>query len=104
MIAAATTSTMSVVKAGVAAALAGIGMHGAVPSMHALQNMPIPYVHKVPRTEPVPATRKALLTQIDHRLGLLVQIQTMELAAAERGGIFDTSNIQPLDPGAHHQK
>lgn len=104
MITAATTSTMAVVKSGVAAALAGIGMHGAVPAAHQIRDMPIPYVQRAAHPGPVPTTRMGLLKQIDHRLGVLVQIQSMQLAAAERGGIFDTRNIQPVDPGAAHNK
>ena len=94
MITSAAAATMSAVKMGVAAALVGIGMHASpVPAVHV---MPIPYVSRSVHERPIPSTKKAILRQIDSRLGTLVAIQSQELAGQESGGIFDTRHVQPV--------
>lgn len=92
--AAAAASTMGTVKAGVAAALIGVGMHSApAPAVH---NEPVPYISRSVTQKPIPATKIALLKQIDGRLGTLIAIQSEELAGMESGGIFNTRHVQPV--------
>lgn len=94
MISASTASTMATVKAGVAAAMIGVGIHGA-PTAKDIQmhQQPVPYISAPAHAKPVPAGQTAILQQIDRRLGYLVAMQKQELAGAESGGIYDTRRM-----------
>ena len=94
MISASTASTMATVKAGVAAAMIGVGIHSAPPSAEmTMHQQPVPYVSAPAHAKPVPHGQTAILQQIDRRLGEIVQIEKQELAGAESGGIYDTRRM-----------
>ena len=90
------SATMATVKAGVAAAMVGVGIHAAPPPAPAMamHQLPVPYVSTPAHAKPIPSGRTAILQQIDRRLGYLVQIQKQELAGAESGGIYDTRHMR----------
>ena len=88
-------STMATVKAGVTAAMIGVGIHAAPPAQDmTMHQQPVPYVSAPAKARPVPTGRTAILAQIDRRLGYLVSIQKQELAGAESGGIYDTRRMR----------
>ena len=88
-------STMATVKAGITAAMVGVGIHTAPPSADmTMHRQPVPYISTPAHAKPIPSGRTAILQQIDRRLGYLVQIQKQELAGAESGGIYDTRHMR----------
>lgn len=88
------TSTMATLKSGIAAAMLGVGIHGAPPAADMqMHQQPVPYVSAPAQPRPVPTGQTAILQQIDRRLGYLVAMQKQELAGAESGGIYDTRRM-----------
>ena len=72
------------VASGIKAALLAVGVTASAAGGVIPAPVPVP----PPHTQAAPATRKAILIQIDHRLGVIEHVQQTMLQGYETGGIY----------------
>jgi hypothetical protein len=75
-------------SSGIKAALLAVGAttSAVAPAPHT--PVPAPHTHTHTHTQAAPATQRAILLQIDHRLGVIERTQQAMLRGYETGGIY----------------